>query len=336
MKATIDIVRSVTWLAFAALGLLTTSCASTNLPTTANPFGVRILHTNDVLRVELNGKLFTEYHYTNVPRPFCYPLIGPSGVGMTRNFPMVTNAPAEDRDHPHHRSMWFAHFPVNGQDLWTERRTSGRIVHRGFAEILSGTQTGAIKTLNDWVDKDGKVLCTDEQTIRFHAPQDDVTVFDFEITLRASNGDVTFGDSKEGTFAVRLAESMRLKPNKFNLGKPTGHIVNSQGDRDDKTWGKRAAWCDYYGPVGSNIVGVAIFDHQANPRHPTWWHVRDYGLFAANPFGQHDFENLSGDFKIAAGQSATFRYRVVLHEGDDQAGKIAARYADYVKEIPAK
>ncbi len=325
-----------TCLACGAVGLLTTSCASTNTPATANPFGVRISHTNDVLRVELNGKLFTEYYYTNVPRPFCYPLLGPGGAAMTRNYPMLTNAPAEERDHPHHRSLWFAHGAVNGQDLWTERNVSGRIVHRGFTEIASGTQSGVIKTLNDWVDKQGKVLCTDEQTFRFHAPQDDVTWLDFEITLRASNGEVTLGDTKEGTFAIRLAETMRLKPNKDNVGKPTGHIVNSAGVRDDKTWGKRAAWCDYYGPVGTNLVGIAIFDHPANPRHPTWWHVRDYGLFAANPFGQHDFESMSdqraGDLKIPAGQSVTFRYRVVLHEGDEKQGRIAERYADYVKE----
>ncbi len=325
-----------TCLVCGAVGLLTTSCASTNTPATANPFGVRISHTNDVLRVELNGKLFTEYYYTNVPRPFCYPLLGPGGAAMTRNYPMLTNAPAEERDHPHHRSLWFAHGAVNGQDLWTERNVSGRIVHRGFTEIASGTQSGVIKTLNDWVDKQGKVLCTDEQTFRFHAPQDDVTWLDFEITLRASNGEVTLGDTKEGTFAIRLAETMRLKPNKDNVGKPTGHIVNSAGVRDDKTWGKRAAWCDYYGPVGTNLVGIAIFDHPANPRHPTWWHVRDYGLFAANPFGQHDFESMSdqraGDLKIPAGQSVTFRYRVVLHEGDEKQGRIAERYADYVKE----
>jgi hypothetical protein len=318
------------------VGLLASSCASTSAPSIANPFGVRISHTNDVLRVELNGKLFTEYYYTNVPRPFCYPLLGPGGAAMTRNYPMLTNAPAEERDHPHHRSLWFAHGAVNGQDLWTEQNASGRIVHRGFTEIASGTQSGVIRTLNDWVDKQGKVLCTDEETFRFHAPQDDVTWLDFEITLRASNGDVTLGDTKEGTFAIRLAETMRLKPNKDNVGKPTGHIVNSAGVRDDKTWGKRAAWCDYYGPVGTNIVGLAIFDHPANPRHPTWWHVRDYGLFAANPFGQHDFESLSdqraGDLKIPAGQSVTFRYRVVLHEGDEKKGRIAERYADYVKE----
>jgi len=336
-----------------AVGFLTGSCASTTAPSSANPFGVRITHTNDVLRVELNGRLFTQYFYTNVPRPFCYPLIGPGGAAMTRNYPMLTNSPGEELDHPHHRSLWFAHGAVNGQDFWTERKTSGRIAHRGFAEILSGTQSGVIRTLNDWVSAEGKTVCTDEEMIKFYAPKDEAIILDYEITLRASNGEVTLGDTKEGTFAIRLAESMRaLKPLvKGEKAKPgEGHIVLSTGVRDDGasaaaakdakkeavTWGKRAAWCDYYGPVGTNIVGVAIFDHPSNPRHPTWWHVRDYGLFAANPFGQHDFENLSdkktGDLKIPADQNVTFRYRVILHEGDEVKGRIAERYAEYVKE----
>lgn len=331
-----DAFRTFSVASLVAAGWLVTSCAATNAPSTTNPFGVRITQTNDVLRVELNGKLFTEYHYTNVPRPFCYPVLGPGGAAMTRNYPMVPDSAGEDHDHPHHRSLWFALGNVNGQDLWSEGKASGRTVHRGFTDIASGTRTGVIKTLNDWVSVEGKVLCSDEETLRFYAPKDDTTLLDFEVTLHASHGDLTLGDTKEGSFALRIAESMRLKPNKFNVGKPTGHIVNSEGVRDGQTWGKRAAWCDYYGPVGTNVVGIAIFDHPSNPRHPTWWHVRDYGLFAANPFGRHDFEGLpdkhAGDLKIPAGQSVTFRYRVVLHPGDQKTGRIAERYADYVKE----
>ena len=332
--------------------LVLCSCAAPKSSVPSNPLGVRISQTNDHVRVELNGKLFTEFFYTNVPRPFCYPIIGPGGLAMTRNYPMV-KVSGEETDHPHHRSLWFAHGPVNGHDFWTERKGTGRIVHRGFADISSGVTTGLIKTLNDWVAADGKLICTDEQTIRFYPCQDNSTItLDFEITIKATQGEVTFGDSKEGTFAIRVAESMRVllpvkRGEKPLAGK--GHIVLSTGERDNGasavaakeakreavTWGKRAAWCDYYGPVDGKIVGFAIMDHPRNPRHPTWWHVRDYGLFAANPFGQHDFEGLkdktAGDFKIAAGQSATFRYRVVIHEGDEKAADIAGRFAEYAK-----
>jgi hypothetical protein len=292
--------------------------------------GVQLTQLADRIRVEINGQLFTEYFFKDVPRPYCYPLMGPGEVAMTRNWPMK-NTPGEEHDHPHHRSLWFAHGSVNGHDFWSEQKAFGKTVHDDFLEVKSGKGAGVIREQNKWVAADGTVVCTDERTLRFYNPGSaNERVMDFEITLKASNGELTFGDTKEGTMAVRLAETMRLKG---KVGH--GHIINSAGVRDDQTWGKRADWCDYYGPVDGKTVGIAIFDHPQNPRHPTWWHVRDYGLFAANPFGQHDFESLpnktAGNLIVPAGKSVTFRYRIYLHEGDDQQAKVAEKYQQYVK-----
>jgi hypothetical protein len=112
--------------------------------------------------------------------------------------------------------------------------------------------------------------------------------------------------------------------------------VNSEGARDGDTWGKRATWVDYHGPVNGQLVGVAIFDHPANPRHPTWWHVRDYGLFAANPFGLHDFEKKpagAGDLVVARGDTVTFRYRFYFHRGDELEGKVAEQFKEYLASV---
>jgi hypothetical protein len=296
----------------------------------ASDQGVQIVQLTNRLRVEIDGQLFTEYFFKDVPRPYCYPLIGPGGVAMTRDWPMK-NTPGEEHDHPHHRSLWFAHGAINGQDFWSEQKAFGKTVHQDFLEIKSGKKTGVIRSRNKWVAADGTVVCTDERTLRFFAPDHpNEQLLDFDITLFASNGDLTFGDTKEGTMAVRLAETMRLKG---KVGQ--GHIVNSAGVRDGQTWGKRADWCEYHGPVEGKTVGIAIFDHPQNPRHPTWWHVRDYGLFAANPFGQHDFESLpdktAGNLTVPAGKSITFRYRFYLHAGDEQQANVAAKYEQYVK-----
>ena len=152
---------------------------------------------------------------------------------------------------------------------------------------------------------------------------------DFEITIHASNGQVVFGDTKEGSMAIRLAPTMRVTG---KVGK--GHITNSEGNQDRNAWGKRAAWCDYYGPLNDEVVGVAIFDHPQNPRHPTWWHVRPYGLFTANPFGVHYFESKpkgTGDLTIKAGESVTFRYRLYFHKGDEKQAKVAEYYSEYTE-----
>jgi hypothetical protein len=317
-------------------GLLATvsTVRSADSDTAASPKeGVQISKLENRLRVEINGKLFTEYYFKDVPRPYCYPLIGPGDVAMTRNWPMK-DTPGEDHDHQHHRSLWFAHGSVNGHDFWSEAKNFGKEVHDDFLEVSSGKDAGVIKERNKWVAADGTVVCTDERTLRIYNPGGaNERVLDFEITLFASNGDLVFGDTKEGTMAVRLAETMRVTQPKGKKG--DGHIVNSNGVRDGKAWSKKANWCDYYGPVDGKTVGIAIFDHPQNPRHPTWWHVRDYGLFAANPFGQHDFESLpdksAGNLTVPAGKSITFRYRFYLHEGNDQQAKVAERYEQYVK-----
>jgi hypothetical protein len=130
---------------------------------------------------------------------------------------------------------------------------------------------------------------------------------------------------------------MRLRREDKSRG--DGRIVNARGERDDAAWGKRAEWCDYSGPVAGRTYGVAILDHPSNPRYPTWWHVRDYGLFAANPFGVHDFEKRSkgtGDLVVPPGNPVTFRYRVLLHRGDAASARVEAHHAAFVagKEKP--
>jgi hypothetical protein len=293
---------------------------------------IRISEKEDRLRVEIDGDLFTEYRFRGAPHVYFYPLIGPGGLDMTRHYPMQRDSEGEQHDHEHHRSLWYSHGAVNGVDFWAETPKAGKIVHDKFLDVKSGRDSAVIRSANKWVAPDGSVTCTDERVFRVHARPKNERVFDFEVTLFAGDKEVVLGDTKEGTMAIRLAETMRLTPNKLNAGKTNGHIVLSTGVRDKETWGKHGAWCDYYGPVGDKIVGVAIFDHPGNPRHPTSWHVRDYGLFAANPFGLHDFESKpagAGDLTIAPGKSVTFKYRFYIHEGDEQQARVAERYAEY-------
>ena len=290
--------------------------------------GVNIIDLGEKLRVELNGKLFTEYNFKDEKAsfPYFYPMIGPTGVNITRHWPMAEGE-NEEHDHPHHRSLWFTHGEVNGHDFW--QKGAAKIVHDKFNRIKNGPGVGVIQSRNKWVSKDGRVICTDTRTHRFYN-RPEGQLMDFEIIIHASNGEVILGDTKEGSMAIRLAPSMRVEG---KVGK--GHIVNSEGNRDNDAWGKRAAWCDYYGPLNGNVVGVAIFDHPKNPRHPTWWHVRGYGLFAANPFGVHYFEEKSkgtGDLTIKASESATFRYRLYFHRGDEKQGKVAEHYIRYADE----
>jgi len=120
-----------------------------------------------------------------------------------------------------------------------------------------------------------------------------------------------------------------------------GTIVNSRGQTNKDTWAMPAEWVDYYGPLGGETngetVGTAIFSHPANFQHPCRWHVRSYGLFTANPFGEKDFppsEIIQEGVTIPAGESLTLRYRVLIHRGDTEQGKIAEAYRNYVTARP--
>jgi hypothetical protein len=290
--------------------------------------GVWLKDHGDRVSVEINGKLFTEYHYKTEWRPYLYPLIGPGDARMTRDWPMA-EAENDAKDHPHHRSLWYSHGEVNGiYNFWHEdKKTGGHIRHQKFLKLCSGEDKGVIQALNQWIGHDGKLVCEEVRTLTFYNTCDSERVLDFDITFNAIAGDLTFGDTKEGTMGIRLAPTMRLKG---EVGQ--GHIINSAGDKDGNTWGKRAAWCDYYGPVNNKIVGVAIFDHPENPRHPTWWHVRDYGLFAANAFGTHYFENLpagEGNYTIKSNQQETWKYRFYIHQGDNESAHVSERYEEY-------
>lgn len=304
--------------------------------------GVSVLELDDRVRIEIDGKLFTEYRHTGAPHVYYWPVIGPGGAKMTRAWPMA-EVPGEERDHPHHRSLWFSHGAVNGVDFWAElasygskppKHPIGSIVHDRVLKTASGEKSGELITAQKWAAPDGTVPLTSTQRFVVHHRPEAERLFDFEITLTAGTMDVLLGDTKEGTAAIRIAESMRLKGPKATPG--AGKILNSEGDTDGKVWGKRARWVSMSGPIDGSIYGIAMFDHPSNPRHPTRWHARDYGLFAANPFCETEMDKNqpkgAGDFSLKAGQSATFRYRLYIHQGDAAAGKVAERYAEYAAE----
>ncbi len=283
------------------------------------------------ITVKVDGALFTEYVTKSNSKPILWPVLGPTGKAMTRSWPMNDKAPAyEKRDHPHHRSFWFTHGNVNGVDFWSEGGKSGRIVHREFTKIDSATAT--IAATNDWLERDGKKVCEERQTLVFGADADRRWI-DFRTIVTASEGPLTFGDTKEGSFGVRVSETMKVD------AKKGGKIVNSEGQTDGTAWGLSAKWVDYHGPVEGEHLGIAILDHPTSFRHPTTWHVRTYGLFAANPFGLRDFAagaegaaGVDGKHRVEKGKTLELRYRVFLHKGDEKTGRIAEAFAEFAKE----
>ncbi|MGB9619825.1 MAG: DUF6807 family protein, partial [Armatimonadota bacterium] len=113
-----------------------------------------------------------------------------------------------------------------------------------------------------------------------------------------------------------------------------GMIVNSYGGKTEaENWGRPAHWVDYYGPVDGKTMGITIMDHPSSFRYPTRWHVRDYGLFTANPFALKYYEpgrGWNGDHTIRSGDLLHFQYRLYVHEHDTRQANCTEKYFGFI------
>lgn len=288
-------------------------------------------------RISIDGKLFAEYRASDTALPVVWPILGPTGHAMTRSYPLGPRLPGEADDHPHHRSFWFAHGDVNGHDFWHTPASPGtkspQVVHREFLRREVNDNVAVVETANDWL-ADGEVVLTDERTLRFgtlEAAADAPRFVDFTIRLIASHGPVTFGDTKEGTFAVRVPGAMKVDA---DLG---GQIKNDSGQSDGNAWGQPAKWVAYSGPLkpeSDDVGGIVIMCNPASFRPRCRWHTREYGLFGANPFGSAEFPEggeAQGAVTIDEGDSLQLGYRVIFYSGDATPEAIRLWYDGFAK-----
>jgi hypothetical protein len=290
---------------------------------------VTVTRLADRIDIAIDGKPFTSFYAGGeAPKPYLHPLTTAEGKRITRVYPMGS-VEGETKDHPHHRGLWFTHGDVNGVDYWMNEQTQSK-GKRGIIDLVkieeasSSASKGTIRATFLWKGPDGGPLLEERRTMYFQGATGQ-RMIDFDVTFRAL-ADVKFGDTKEGFFAIRLRDELIEKGG-------SGMMVNAEGKSKMKdVWGSRSPWVDYSGSLDGEKLGVAIFDHPGNPKHPTYWHARDYGLFAANAFGEHDFLNdksRDGGLAVAKGKSIRFRYRVLIHSGDAASAGIAARYKEY-------
>ena len=307
---------------------------------------VELVREGNTINVLVGGRPFTAYYFgPEAPKPYLHPLRSAQGTVVTRGFPMRRDIPGESIDHPHHRAMFFAHGDINGIDFWDEGQATGkttttvqgvnyadtglpkgRTVFSKLLAMRAGPESGTISARFRLVGPAGQSIAEQTQTYVFRG--DELTrIIDCEFVIKALDVPVKMGDTKEGTFAVRVVKALEA---------PAVDMLNSEGAVGEKgIWGKRARWVDYSGTVEGDKLGIAIFDNPRNPKHPTYWHARGYGLFAVNPFGERDFYNdktRDGSLTIPPGQTLTFHYRVLIHHGDAVEARVEEGYARYVRD----
>lgn len=305
--------------------------------------------------VLVDGKLFTSYIYPdNVKKPVLWPVMSQAGNMLTRSYGMVNKA-GDRSDHPHHLGVWLNYGDVNGLDFWNnseaispEKRDGyGTIYHKSIEKTESGKGKALLVTTSDWKSPDNEIMLNEKTDFEFIA-LDKATIIDRTTTLTAVIDEVKFTDNKEGMFAIRVARELELpsekptslvdshgnvtKVDKMDNTNVKGNYRSADGVEGGKVWGTRCRWMKLASEIKGEDVALVIIDHPANTGYPTYWHARDYGLFAANTLGQKVFSNGKNElnFSLKKGESVTFKYRLVVASeklSDKQINKLADEYA---------
>ena len=318
------------------------------------PIGISVDPASRRVTVTAGGQPFTTFLYPDsLEKPVLYPIYAPDGQLITRGFP-INPRPGEPVDHPHHIGLWFNYEKVNGLDFWNNSYAipAAKKSQYGWirtdsilAPLTTGKTSGpssraigsnSLRYKARWTDQQGNVLLAELTTYTFSATTQE-RIIDRVTTLTAvADGGVAFPDAKDGMLGLRVTKELQIPSNtpgqsiddKGNITKVTagntpdinGNYLTSEGKTGDSAWATRGTWCLLYGKKKNDMLSIAIIDHPGNPGYPTYWHARGYGLFAANPLGQSIFSNgrETMNFHLAKGQSATFRYRIVIAAGEQR------------------
>ena len=254
------------------------------------------------MEIRLEGKRFATFVFNDLktPRPYFANVDAPGGHRATRNHPVQ---PGDDQDHPHHTGVFFTFGDLNGVDFWHMR---GAVEHLRFVKepvVEDGELRFSVESR--YLSPDGETVFCNEvlrHTVR-------ITKFgyaiDYDVTLAPKDKPMVIGSKEEGGIAVRVATPIAVTSGK------RGQMVDDSGRVNGKAiWGQQAHWVDYSGQVDGQHVGVTVMADPSNFSR-CWWHARDYGLFAANPFGPL---NAKGKQKVVKkGEALRLKYTVLFH-----------------------
>lgn len=314
-------------------------------PTIANAAdeGVNVKMAKDSVEFYVGKELVTRLHTGAYAKPIFWPVHAPNGAPLTRSWPMIQDLPGESKDHIHQKSAWWCHgdiIPqgvelksrinrVDGVDYWSENKGHGKQVVTQVSEPKIDKNKATLVLKVEWRTAEGQKILDETRTIHFYV-LGKARMIVMHSDLFASVCTIIFGDTKEGSFGVRVNDQIRAD----KIGK--GKLQNAEGKLGEKEcWGQISAWCDYSGPIGDKEAGLTILADPKNP-YPTAWHSRGYGLMAANPFGRSKagFPATKGNtdlVKMAKGEHLQFRYGLLLHDGDAASADVAGHYRRFVE-----
>jgi len=285
-------------------------------PSSASRFS--LMETQDGLFLSEQGRpVFVYRHKEQLPAgiaekyrraTYVHPLFDLRGNVITDDFP---------KDHIHHRGLsWtWAHVGVAGQvhDLWACEGV--RQVFEKWLAREEGPICATIGVKNAWWTAQRKFM--DEWVwVRAFPANEYGRAIDVLLTLKALEPIDLSGRKEKGYsgFGVRYGP------------RTTTIITTPQGTEAKDSDLKPLPWADETGNFGgaAALSGAAVFQHAGNPRFPAGWCLRHYGFIGVSWPGVEVIH-------LEPGQSLTLRFRVWVHDGDAQAGKVQEAYTLFAK-----
>jgi len=280
------------------------------------------------LEITIGGKPFASYYTgsSKIPRPYFAHVKTPSGIQVTRNHPPIEGQDSPDHD-TFHPGIWLTFAGINGNDYWRLNKRTEHEMFVGKPEGGDGKGTFTVSNFYlDSLDTSGNRIAHEVCKYTIVA-RPDYYLLIYDSTISSDKYDLVFGDDQEYGLGIRVQT-----PIEERYG---GQILNAEGLKGEEgTYGKASNWCDYSGVMNDTLIGMTVMADPKNFRK-SWYHTRDYGLIAANPFGR---EKVAGgepsEVHVKKGEKFHLGFGVAIYSAPKGSTiNRDAMYKDYLKVI---
>lgn len=240
---------------------------------------------------------------------YIHPLYSLDGRVVTDDFP---------KDHPHHRGVFWT---------WPVVKTRGKVTQTWLPQkpwlrqhfvrwVKRGIDDGCavFSCENVWKLEQKDEVAREQVCVRVHPVVHESRAIDVELTLQAVGTSLTLEgqpDGKKGYGGLCLRTAPFL--NRVLLSA-------DDGPKPQDIMDERHAWVD----ISTTGCGVAILVHPDHPEFPPPFFARNSYTGFLNP----SWPGLKS-VVLAPGAPVTLRYRLLIHRGIPQAGRIGQAYEEY-------
>jgi hypothetical protein len=278
------------------------------------------------LEITIDGKPFASYYTgsSKIPRPYFAHVKSPSGIQVSRNHPPIEGKDSTDHD-TFHPGIWLTFAGINKNDYWRLKKKTEHEMFVGKPEGGAGKGTFTVSNFYlDSKDSSGNRIAHEVCKYTILA-RPGYYLLIYDSTISSDAHDLVFGDDQEYGLGIRVQT-----PIEERYG---GQILNADSIKGAKdAYGKASTWCDYSGVMDDTLIGMTVMPDPENFRS-SWYHTRDYGLIAANPFGR---EKVAGgepsEVHVKKGEKFHLGFGIAIYSAP-KGTKIDrdAMYKDYLK-----